>query len=205
MPFPQIAIRLPDWTEELLAGSKPVYATVEDRMRLVVDLSHLNSMRGDSGPFAAAVFEMESGTLLAPGVNLVVPARNCVLHAEIVAIMIAQQIVGRWDLGAEGMPPCELASSSEPCAMCLGAIPWSGVRRLVCGARDEDVRAIGFDEGLKPDNWLQGLEDRGIAVVQDVLRDEARTVLRKYAGQGGVIYNGRQTGFKPSGTVTPDE
>jgi tRNA(Arg) A34 adenosine deaminase TadA len=162
-------------------------------------------MRGDSGPFAAAIFETGSGKLVAPGVNLVVPARNSVLHAEIVAIMIAQRVVGHWDLGAEGMPPYELVCSTDPCAMCLGAIPWSGVRRLVCGARDEDARAIGFDEGLKPENWLQGFEERGISVVRDVMREEARAVLREYAQSGGVIYNGRQTGSKPTEKVTPDE
>jgi hypothetical protein len=31
----------------------------------------------------------------------------------------------------------------------FGAVPWSGVRRLACGARDEDASDIGFDEGPK--------------------------------------------------------
>jgi tRNA(Arg) A34 adenosine deaminase TadA len=44
--------------------------------------------------------------------------------------------------------------STEPCALCLGAIPWSGIRRLVCGARDEDARSIGFDEGEKVPYWI---------------------------------------------------
>ena len=41
----------------------------------------------------------------------------------------------------------EMVASTQPCAMCLGATPWSGIRRLVCGARDEDAEEIGFDEG----------------------------------------------------------
>ena len=76
--------------------------------------------------------------------------------------------------------------------MCLGAVSWSGARRLVCGARDEDVRAIGFDEGPKPPDWIRELERRGISVVRDELRDEAAAVLRRYAEEGGIIYNARQ-------------
>ena len=59
---------------------------------------------------------------------------------------------------------------------------------MVCGARDEDARAIGFDEGPKMPDWIPALERRGISVV----RDEAAAVLEEYAGRGGVIYNARQ-------------
>lgn len=76
--------------------------------------------------------------------------------------------------------------------MCLGAIPWSGVSRLVCGARDEDARRIGFDEGDKPSDWIGRLRKRGIEVVRDVSRTEAVSVLEEYARNGGIIYNGRE-------------
>ncbi|CAA9463261.1 MAG: hypothetical protein AVDCRST_MAG14-2813 [uncultured Rubrobacteraceae bacterium] len=76
--------------------------------------------------------------------------------------------------------------------MCLGAVPWSGVRSLLCGARGEDAEEIGFDEGTKPDRWVRSLEKRGIVVTRDVLRREAASVLREYARRGGEIYNPRQ-------------
>ena len=108
---------------------------------------------------------------------------------EIVALILAQQKTGSFDLGAEGMGPYELVTSTEPCAMCLGAVQWSGVRGLVCGAQGEDAERIGFDEGEKPANWKEALERRGISVVRDVCREEAATVLREYAESGGVLYN----------------
>ena len=74
--------------------------------------------------------------------------------------------------------------------MCLGAMPWAGVTRLVCGARDEDARSIGFDEGDKPAGWADRLTERGIEVVLDVRRDEVVGVLQAYAQAGGPIYNG---------------
>ena len=147
MSFPQVTLELPGWVEELLPDPRGTYPTEEDRMRLVVELSRLNVERGTGGPFGAAIFERETGRLLAPGVNLVVPASCSVAHAEMVAIMIAQQVAGDFDLGGGGKPAYELYASTEPCAMCLGATPWSGVRGLLCGARDEDARAVGFDEG----------------------------------------------------------
>jgi tRNA(Arg) A34 adenosine deaminase TadA len=97
-----------------------------------------------------------------------IPTGCCVAHAEIIAIVLANRRVDHFDLGAEGTPFYEMAVSTEPCAMCLGAIVWSGVRRLVCGARDQDARSIGFDEGPKSPNWVQALESRGITVLQDV-------------------------------------
>lgn len=159
-------------------------------MRWVVNLSRINVREGTGGPFAAAVFETESGQLLAAGMNLVTTARCSLAHAEIVAIGLAQRAVGRYSLADGDLPVYELVSSCEPCAMCMGAIPWSGVRRLICGARDTDARSIGFDEGAKPESWVQTLAARGIEVVRDVLRSEAAAVLREYADNGGAIYNG---------------
>lgn len=192
MSFPQVTLVLPGWVEELLPDPERTYPTEEDRMRLVVELSRLNVERGTGGPFGAAIFERETGRLLAPGMNLVVPSSCSVAHAEMVAIMIAQQVAGDFDLGSEGKPAYELYASTEPCAMCFGAIPWSGVRGLLCGARDEDARAVGFDEGAKLPDWITALEERGIPVKRDVLREDAARVLRDYANSGGEIYNSRQ-------------
>jgi tRNA(Arg) A34 adenosine deaminase TadA len=129
--------------------------------------------------------------LLAVGVNRVVAGNCAAAHAELLALSLAQQAVGSFDLGAAGLPACELVSSAEPCLMCLGATLWSGVRRLVCAAADADVRAIGFDEGPKPPAWADELRRRGIEVVEGVLRPRAVAVLEAYRAAGGTIYNGR--------------
>jgi tRNA(Arg) A34 adenosine deaminase TadA len=186
MGFPRAAVSLPGWVEELLSDPGREYPTEEDRMRLVIELSRSNVDYGTGGPFGAGIFDLSTNRLTAPGVNL------SAAHAEMVAIMISQQIVGRFDLGGEVLPAYELVASKEPCAMCFGAIPWSGVRRLVCGAREEDARAIGFDEGHKTRDWVASLEQRGISMARDVCRDEATEVLRYYAKNGGMIYNARQ-------------
>ena len=192
MSFPTVAIQVPDWIDALLVDPEKTYATIADRMGLVIDLARRNVDAGTGGPFGAAVFDMQTGRLVAPGVNGVIPANCSVAHAEVMAIMVAQKIMGSYDLGGEGLPPMELVSTTEPCSMCLGAVVWSGVRRLVCGARDEDAREIGFDEGPKPHLWTAELEKRGIAVLQDVGRQAAVEVLKYYVRRGGMVYNARQ-------------
>ena len=191
MRFPTLELSLPSWLEEYVENSGRIFPSIEDRMRFVVGLSRMNVRHETGGPFGAAVFDRETGELLAPGVNLVTTANCSVAHAEIVALIIAQQASGSFDLGEPGRLHYELVASTEPCAMCLGATPWSGVRGLVTGARGEDAEAIGFDEGAKPPDWVRSLEKRGITVTRDVLRDEAAAVLREYAASDGEIYNPR--------------
>jgi tRNA(Arg) A34 adenosine deaminase TadA len=168
------------------------YPTEEDRMRLVIELSRLNAEQGTGETFGAGVFDLETNRLITPGVNLVTTANLFAAHAEIVAIMVAQQVVGLFDLGAPGRPPYELIASTEPCAQCFGSVPWSGVRRLLCGARNEDTRGVGFDEEPELPDWASALEERGIPVLRDVCREDAAAVLRNYAEAGGEEYNAGQ-------------
>jgi tRNA(Arg) A34 adenosine deaminase TadA len=193
MRFPAVTLRLPDWVDDLLAEDG-IYPTVEDRVRLAIELSRSSIHHGTGGPFGAAIFERETGRLLAPGVNLVTSLGCSVFHAEMVAIMVAQSVIGDFNLGGPGHPPYELVASTEPCAMCLGATPWSGVRHLVCAAGAEDAEEMGFDEGMKPASWVRSLEERGITVERGILRDEAASVLREYVEKGGEIYNARRGG-----------
>ena len=133
------------------------------------------------GPFGAAIFDWETNKLLAPGVNLVLAPGCSFAHVKTVAIMVAHQLGGDFDLGGEGQPPYELVASTEPCSMCFGAVSWFGVRHLVRGARGEDAEAAGFDQGPKPAEWERTLEEPGITVERDVLRNEAAAVLRETA------------------------
>jgi len=190
--FPDLRFRLPEWVASVMPLTDHIFKDDEEKMRLAVMLAKENVRHDTGGPFGAVIFDRNSGLLIAPGVNIVVPAHWSGGHAEMIAMALAQQNLKTHDLGGDGMPFCELFTSVEPCAMCLGAIPWSGVRRVVCGARDEDARRIGFDEGPKPDNWIGELEQRDISVTCDVLRDEADGVLRDYAEGGKPIYNARQ-------------
>jgi tRNA(Arg) A34 adenosine deaminase TadA len=183
----QFSVTLPGWFQGHLPASLTIPA-IEDRMAFVINLARLNIRNGTGGPFGSAIFDA-GGNLVSAGVNLVETGNCSILHAEMIAIALAQKSLGRYDLSGGRRFFYELVASAEPCAMCLGATPWSGVSRLVCGARDADARAVGFDEGPKTADWQEGLTTRGITVVRDVLRNEAAGVLQEYLAAGGIIYN----------------
>lgn len=184
-----ISIDLPDWVAGAVRWDHR-HATDDERMDVAIRLSRANVERGTGGPFGAAIFERDSGTLVAVGMNSVLRLNNCALHGEMMAFMMAQQKLGSFTLGAPGMPAHELHTSCAPCAMCLGAILWSGVKRVVCGAAREDATMLGFEEGPVFDESWQYLRDRGIETVHDVRRAEARAVLELYRAGSGKVYNG---------------
>jgi tRNA(Arg) A34 adenosine deaminase TadA len=187
-PDRTVAANCPEWMEQAVDwGAR--YATDESRMGLAIELARQNVLRGTGGPFGAAVFESGSGLLVAAGVNSVTRLQNSMLHAEILAIMLAESRVGSYTLLGPELPHHELVTTCDPCAMCLGAVLWSGVRRLVTGADRADASALDFDEGpVFPESYAY-LEARGVAVVRGVLRREAAAVMELYRRQGGVIYN----------------
>ena len=180
-------IELPAWVGPFLENWQEPLATTSERMRLAIALSGENVRQKTGGPFGAVVVSEETGELVSVGINLVTSAGFSVAHAEIVALTLAQSSVGEWNLSHAG--PLQLVTTCEPCAMCFGAVPWSGVKSLVCGAGKKDAEAAGFDEGDKPDHWVRSLQRRGIVVQCSVLRAEAAAVLARYAEDGGTIYN----------------
>ena len=188
MAHPVIHLEYPPWVDQV-ARIGGVYRTDVDRVRVAIDVARRNVEEGTGGPFGAAIFESGSGKLVAVGMNSVVRANNCALHGEMVAFMMAQQRLGSFTLAAPGMPVHELATSCEPCAMCLGAVLWSGVKRMLCGAARDDASRLNFDEGPVFSESYAYLEARGITIVRHVLRDEARAVLEKYRDKKGTIYN----------------
>lgn len=195
-PAYQVTLSLPDWLQTLVEQqTAETFATREKRMAFVIELSRQNVLHQTGGPFAAAVFERDSGLLIAPAVNIVVPSHTSVAHAESVAFMLAQQRLETFDLGAAHLPAMELFASSQPCIQCFGNTWWSGVQALTIGARAEDVEEItGFKEGPLPADWVALLENRPaplrpISVTRDLLRDDARSVLQLYRQTGGFVYN----------------
>jgi tRNA(Arg) A34 adenosine deaminase TadA len=182
-------VSLPDWIGDAVPWDA-TFSTDEARMDLAIALSRENIEHGTGGPFGACVFERESGRLVAAGVNSVQRHNNSTLHAEMVALMMAQYRLQHFTLHDEGLPVHDLVTSCDPCAMCFGAILWSGVRRVVSGATRDDAANLGFDEGPVFDESYRYLEARGIEFRREVRRQAAVDVLESYRSAGGAIYNG---------------
>ena len=183
-----LTLSLPPWVRDVDLPAPLAHLT--DRMEFVLDLAMGNVDRGTGGPFAAAVFEQDSGRLISVGVNRVVPENTSLAHAEVLAIGLAQSTLRTYDLGGPSRPRLQLVSSSQMCAMCLGAVVWSGVGEVAYSTTSGDVIAtLGFDEGPTPPDYSHQLALRGISVVAGVMRDQGLEVLRCYVTSGGTVYN----------------
>jgi len=70
-------------------------------------------------------------------------------HAELNALLAAKQKLGRKPEGVV------LYCTLEPCAMCLGAILFAGIRTVVYGASDPEGGAVGmFQKNPTYRNWM---------------------------------------------------
>ncbi|RWX49873.1 tRNA(Arg) A34 adenosine deaminase TadA [Candidatus Electrothrix communis] len=185
-------VSLPAWAIAALNDLPEYLSTHEERMQAVIEFSRMNFQRKTGGPFAAGVFERDSGRLVVIGVNRVLPCSCSSAHAEITALSLAQKLLGVYDLGATGLPAHQLVVNWRPCSMCFGAVLWSGIRSLMLAGPGPDLEIItGFDEGPIHPDWRSELVQRGIELQENILRDEAIEVFKEFSTSGGFVYNAR--------------
>lgn len=188
------SVALPEWLVDDLddLAARPL-DTTEQRMSLANELADRNWRAGNGGPFAAIVVDRASGALVSVGVNIVLSSDLSGMHAEMMALSLAQRAVGRWDLGVEGAD-LELVVNWRPCVMCYGATMWSGVRALTIAGEGAEVEQLtGFDEGPMPEDWAGEFGRRGIRVSVGVGHDDAIDVFRAFGASDAVVYNARGT------------
>lgn len=140
-------------------------------MHLAIDLSTENVDNG-GGPFGAVI--VRDGEILATGVNRVVANNDPTAHAEVNAIRNACA-----KLQTHELKGCTVYSSCEPCPMCLSALYWAGVERIVYGNTKQDAKDIDFDDSFIYDQLSLPMGKRAIKC-ENYLRDEAIKAFRKW-------------------------
>jgi guanine deaminase len=133
-------------------------------MRRAIELSIENARKG-GGPFGAVI--VKNGGILAESCNLVTALNDPTAHAEINTIRDAARKLGTFDLSG-----CVIYSSCEPCPMCLGAIYWARIDRVVFANTASDAQNIGFDDCLIYKEISLPPQERNIEFRQ-LLREEA--------------------------------
>lgn len=121
-----------------------------------VALSRKHMQAGSGGPFGALIVNRD-GAIIAEGWNCVTSGNDPTAHAEIVAIRRACAALGRFDLAGH-----VIYSSCEPCPMCLAAIYWARLDRLVFANDRRDAAAIGFDDAAIYDEVAKSIGERSI-------------------------------------------
>jgi tRNA(Arg) A34 adenosine deaminase TadA len=114
-------------------------AAGERHLQEAIALARDGMRRGSGGPFGAVV--VRDGAVVGRGWNRVLETNDPTAHAEVVAIRDATARLGRFALH-----DCEIYASCEPCPMCLGAIHWARLPRLVYAATREEAAAAGFSD-----------------------------------------------------------
>lgn len=136
------------------------------------------------GPFLAAIYD-ENYNLIAKSANTVEKENCSNNHAEINAIKLAQEKLKTYDLSNHNL---SIFITAEPCIMCLGAIMWSGIKKVYYSVSSKDIEEItGFDEGFKP-NWHEEFKKRNIEVFPEIETEAGKEVLKYYMSQGKKIY-----------------
>ncbi len=108
-------------------------------MQTAIGLALQNVHTHAGGPFGAVV--VKDDKIIGRGVNTVTSTNDPTAHAEVVAIRDACQHLGTFQLDG-----CTLYTSCEPCPMCLSAIYWARIGRLVYACSKEDAADAGFDD-----------------------------------------------------------
>lgn len=101
----------------------------------------IEGIRDGGGPFGAVITRGDE--IIAEGNNNVVLAKDPTAHAEINAIRKACAI-----LGTHNLSDCTLYSSCEPCPMCLGAVYWAGIKKVVYAFDKMDAARAGFNDNF---------------------------------------------------------
>jgi tRNA(Arg) A34 adenosine deaminase TadA len=117
----------------------PFTATEASLMRAALASAAEGVRLGHGGPFGACV--VREGKLIATAHNTVIRDHDPTAHAEVNAVREACRTLGTHDLSN-----CVMICTVEPCPMCLGAIAWSRIPRVIFGTSRHAAAAAGFDD-----------------------------------------------------------
>jgi guanine deaminase len=149
-----------------------------DFLMQAIEIASENIIDG-GGPFGAVV--VREGIVISRSGNRVVVTHDPTAHAEVLAIRQAAAALGTHDLS-----DCVVYSSCEPCPMCLGAIYWSGIKRIVYASDRYAAAAAGFSDEMIYSELSLDIRDRRIVMVHG-MTEEGDRVFRKWNDHPGKI------------------
>ncbi len=134
------------------------------------------------GPFGAAIIDA-SGKVIAIASNSVLHDQDPTAHAEINAIRAAGKTLGTHDLSG-----CIIVTTAYPCPMCLGAIIWANIKKVIYGSRPLDAQTIGFRDDYIYEFIKNGLPDPSVLELEEGFREECLSLFREYQEKQKSLY-----------------
>ncbi|SHN28044.1 nucleoside deaminase [Cryptosporangium aurantiacum] len=123
-----------------------------DHLRTAIGVARNARINGNH-PFGAILIDAAGDQVLAAE-NSVVTSRDATGHAETNLVRLASRRFAPHELAA-----CTLYTSTEPCAMCSGAIYWAGIGRVVFALAESELREL---TGANPKNPTLALTCREV-------------------------------------------
>jgi guanine deaminase len=145
-------------------------------MSLAIEKTREGIAAGQS-PFGSII--VKDGKVVASTHNTVWKDTDPTAHAEVNCIRSAAKALGTIDLSG-----CTLYSTCEPCPMCLAAIHWSKIDRVVFGATIGDADAAGFSELHVAATDLARMGGSPLVIEDGVLRDECVALFEEWKRAG---------------------
>ncbi len=150
--------------------------TDEAVMRLAIEKAREGIASGQM-PVAAAI--VRDGEILAVTHNTVWRSCDPSAHAEMNCIRQACLTIR--DISLKG---CQIFTTTEPCPMCLGAIHWSRIDRVVYGATIADAASAGFGELQIPAARLAAMGGSPLKVESGLLQKECAGLFAEWKKAG---------------------
>ena len=144
----------------------------EELMRLAIDKCREGIAAGQS-PFGCAI--ARDGQVVAVEHNIVWLTKDITAHAEVTAIR-----AGCRTLGQVWLENCIVATTCEPCPMCMAALHWARVSTVYAGASIADASAAGFNELQLPAGDVLRMGGSRVQLVPGVLADECRELFAQW-------------------------
>lgn len=144
--------------------------TEAEYMQMAIDTTKAGIKAGQT-PFGAVI--VRDGKVVAAAHNTVWRDTDPTAHGEVNAIRVAGRSLGTIDFSGSTM-----YTTCEPCPMCLTAIHWSRIDRVVYGATIADADAAGFSELHVDAKKLAEMGGSSLIVEQGPLRQECADLFR---------------------------
>ena len=141
-------------------------------MQLAIDKCRQGLAAGQS-PFGCAI--ARDGELLSCSHNTVVLTTDITAHAEVNAIRAACRHTG--NIFLEG---AIVATTCEPCPMCMAALHWARVDTVYYGATIADADVAGFNELQLPAKELLRLGGSKLKLIPGVLPQECKQLFAEW-------------------------
>ena len=140
----------------------------EALIRVTFELA-ASARRKGNHPFGALL--AQDGRILQTAENSVNSDNDVTRHAELNLISQATR-----QLDAAVLSQVTLYTSTEPCAMCAGAIFWAGIPEIVYGCAAETLGALAGGEFVVPCRHVFSFGKREVKVTGPLLAEEAAIV-----------------------------